>query len=664
MAVTLVGEIVNSADATTGYNVGNISTDDDFVEGSGAIGLKATLGLNEMYTTTLGATAPYAFESGGGEFGFHIIMWFNTKTPINATTGLQIVVGNGTDRGRWNVQPAGFYKGGFITAVIDSARDFDVISAGTWTTNGNPAQLTAVSEMGGAFTTLTSLMGNFNNIQLDQFTIGLGVRADAGSGGTPNTFETVRVQDEDTSFWGWWSSSNGAFIGKGKLFIGPSTGSATSVFTDAAFSVIFSDQRVAVGFYEISMRGEGTDVTWTLANIAAANASNSRWSITVDSTTNSFLDTNGVWSGADVLTLSANSSLVGTSLINCSSLIQNGGTLDSITVLDANTGDGVAFIESDDPELISDSIFEFSDGHAIEITTTGTYTFSGNTFVGYGSDGTNDAAIFNDSGGLVTLNVVGGSTPTVRNGTGASTVVNVSVPIEVNGLTEGSRAAIIGSGGTEDGVVLLEGYANSSGVVAGSFGGTTPQDVIIRARNGGIISAAIQDDGGVFTDFTTNARTLTGSPGVGSTDDVDLLPVTPAVNDAFYFGGMSQFGQVETNITTTGSGYSGTWEYWNGAWTALTVTDETGSFQISGNGLTVSFTIPSDWATTSINSQGPYFYIRFRVTAVTTPTQAQADSISLDKTEKYIPFNSTGTIIASSGLTATAIWQIDTNNRI
>ena len=57
MAVTLVGTVVNTADAVTGFNQGNISTDDDFVQGTGAVGLKATTGVNELYTTTIASAA-------------------------------------------------------------------------------------------------------------------------------------------------------------------------------------------------------------------------------------------------------------------------------------------------------------------------------------------------------------------------------------------------------------------------------------------------------------------------------------------------------------------------------------------------------------------------------------------------------------------------------
>ena len=273
-----------------------------------------------------------------------------------------------------------------------------------------------------------------------------------------------------------------------------------------------------------------------------------------------------------------------------------------------------------------------------------------------------NAAIVNNTGNAITINITGtGTSPTIRNiGGSTSTVVN-AVTIKIDGLSEGSAGIMIGSGGAEDGVVLLQGYADSAGEISGSFGGSTPQNVIIRARNGGIINAAIQDDGGVFTDFTTEARTLTGAPGTGTTDDVDLTATTPAVSDAFYFGGLYTFEEICIDITTAGSGYTGSWDYWTGStWTPLTVTDSTNSFQSAGYG-EVQFTAPSNWGITSINSQGPYYYVRFTVDSVTSPTQAQADSITLNKTTKYLPYENTGQI-GSSGLTVTAVWQKDTNN--
>lgn len=96
-----------------------------------------------------------------------------------------------------------------------------------------------------------------------------------------------------------------------------------------------------------------------------------------------------------------------------------------------------------------------SGGHAIEITQPGTYNFVGNIFSGYGLDGTTDAAIYNNSGGHVVLNVSGGGdTPTVRNGAGATTDVVSGAQITVVGLAAGSQVKVTK---VSDGAVLFNG---------------------------------------------------------------------------------------------------------------------------------------------------------------------------------------------------------------
>lgn len=116
----------------------------------------------------------------------------------------------------------------------------------------------------------------------------------------------------------------------------------------------------------------------------------------------------------------------------------DGGILDGC-VIDGSTA--TAAVTTNDPENIIDCSFVSSGtGHAIEITTPGTYTFSGNTFSGYGSAGSTDAAIYNNSGGAVTLNITGGGgTPTVRNGAGASTTIVSGVALTFDGAVAGSE---------------------------------------------------------------------------------------------------------------------------------------------------------------------------------------------------------------------------------
>lgn len=93
------------------------------------------------------------------------------------------------------------------------------------------------------------------------------------------------------------------------------------------------------------------------------------------------------------------------------------------TDLGANNG----MIEWNSSTDIEDSTFELSagtsTGHAIVINSTGTYTFTNISALLFGADGTNTAAVYNNSGGAVTINVSGGTIPTVRNGAGASTTI-------------------------------------------------------------------------------------------------------------------------------------------------------------------------------------------------------------------------------------------------
>jgi hypothetical protein len=122
---------------------------------------------------------------------------------------------------------------------------------------------------------------------------------------------------------------------------------------------------------------------------------------------------------------------------------------------------------------------------------------------------------------------------------------------------------------------------------------------------------AVADDGGAQTDESPEAKSVTA-------DDMTLLPAVPQVSDAYYFGNDFEFSRIELNISTVATGaYTLAFEYWNGGWVALSgVTDGTGGFVNSGVNY-ITYTLPSDWATTSVNSVTAY-WIRLRVTGLGT----------------------------------------------
>jgi len=141
------------------------------------------------------------------------------------------------------------------------------------------------------------------------------------------------------------------------------------------------------------------------------------------------------------------------------------------------------------------------------------------------------------------------------------------------------------------------------------------------------------DDGGVF-----------GS-NLASTAAFDLFPTTAVANDALYIGSAGPWKHIVFNIGTAGV-YSGNiiLEYWNGAWTGTPAGGDytvypTASAGIQSQGSLFKTTgqwainvfPPSDWATTSVNSQTKY-WVRLRVSSVsswtTTPANATVEPYS------------------------------------
>jgi len=132
---------------------------------------------------------------------------------------------------------------------------------------------------------------------------------------------------------------------------------------------------------------------------------------------------------------------------------------------------------------------------------------------------------------------------------------------------------------------------------------------------------AIYDDGGVQTNQTVACVNATANA-------MTLLPVLPAVNDAYYFGSGSQFNKLILDIGTAGApvynpgvaGWQLTFEYWNGSsWVALSWwEDGTNGFTNSGPG-NIYITIPTNWAITSVSGINAY-WIRARVSSFVTIT--------------------------------------------
>jgi hypothetical protein len=232
-------------------------------------------------------------------------------------------------------------------------------------------------------------------------------------------------------------------------------------------------------------------------------------------------------------------------------------------------------------------------------------------------------------------------------------------------MTEYAAVAIVATeakGSVAIGDTVLSGFANASGVYSGSinyegaFGAGLAVEV--RARDSGIIRSLLSfdDSAATYTDLTDEAHSSVGSP------DVPIMQTDGALADAMYFASHEPFYGIKFDVTTA---YVGTYipstEYWDGlAWQSFTAWEQNDALTSTGpRYLRWLPAAVSGWATTTVNSVGPYYWIRYKRSGFSSFTsRAVCRKLSIDKT-KYRPFNQRNTI-TSSGLTVTASWVEDT----
>lgn len=139
------------------------------------------------------------------------------------------------------------------------------------------------------------------------------------------------------------------------------------------------------------------------------------------------------------------------------------------------------------------------------------------------------------------------------------------------------------------------------------------------------IDVAIADDGGTTTIETSEANDT-------DENNVTLLPESPTVDDAYYFGENVIFSEIDIDISTAGDGtWSIEWEYYDGSsWTTLpNISDGTNDFQ-NGELNTVSWDIPNDWTSTKFETSEGYYWVRARVSSFTDiTTQPLGQSVKI-----------------------------------
>lgn len=550
---------ITDAQTTTGWSA----------LGSGGAGLSADVdfAIQSVSGTFLGITKQVSNSIKGMMFDNgatitlgaddHIFTWIYGATP-----GILATLSNGGMRlslGTSITDYVEYYVEGSDTYQLGGQRNFAVRYQNT---APSPGQLvgspgTAPQWFGGELSTNATSKGV--NLGIDVIRYGTGYYLTGGTGADPEgTFAGIAA-DNDTgdNQYGIFSAVAGGYEWKGRLVIGQTnvgtpaacefldnTGASITipenVFTNSDFTQLIIDHSsTIVTVSGVTITALGTNDPGRLVfNSAGTQATLTGWR---------FVD-------FGITTLRLNATVPGCTWLRSGIITQNGATMDGVRIESCAETHAIL---SNNPDLIKNSTFIQGSGHAVRCDDSGPYSWEGNIDSGYtgtrgsnlnSSTGSTDAMFYNNSGGLITLNVDStGLQPSVRNGAGATTVVNQVVTLTVAVVDEANVAipyASVSIQDQSDDSEISAGTANNLGVYTDSnynYVSDVAVNVVARKSSPGAARYVARTAPNTITTSGLNAGVgLAADPSAG------LLPMVGVLRH----GVQSEF-VFDTSITAT-----------------------------------------------------------------------------------------------------------------
>ena len=517
--------LLNSANAVTNWDnvggsaAGTLDTDVK-IEGTGCVGFNLSNAVQGLL---------YDAGSAQNWSNNHFYCWVKVDVAglleVKANGGLRLRFCGATVTNYFEIYVAGSdtYYGGWLMLVADIELARSTAVTNGWTGGTAPAT-SAIRYVGFVGDTGGVMTKKQDNFYVDAFW--------RLPDGTPGL--RVEGRNGGTTDWNWndivsYSTSNGlgmcARLVNGTISLNAPiqffiNDASTHGFADTTETIGWETQEYAAsdlygltvlggsGAMSFSMgtkNGTGEAATGSLGCTILSDSANVRWYFDADDAN---IDAVGLYGcifqhGGDFQLDQTNVEVISSIFIDCSSLTQSSSATAACLfqrnqVVSANTADGVAFVSAYSLDNIKFNTFQFSDGHAIQLTnSTGSpFTFTGNTFNGYaGTPGSNltensgstDAALYNTSGAAVTISIdltKGGNTPSVRNGAGATTTVNATVTLTITVLdpaglpVENARVAIYDSNDVE----LMNELTSAAGVATEQYNYLADEDITIEVR--------------------------------------------------------------------------------------------------------------------------------------------------------------------------------------
>lgn len=491
-SVSFNGTRVNASDSSTDW--ANFGSTGPAPAAEAQLAYQNSLAVNKrINSTSLGGLD---YDPGTGALDMTAAanrLWFvkvivADSFDLNATYGVNIVfgsannayyeynvAGSGSNNPAYSSYPA---QGGYLITAIDP-------NIAAWRENavGSP-NLTAVDYFGAQCAFITG-SAKAENLALDAIDIGTGLTVVDGVGAAADFIDFLSFdQDTTTNRYGVVTGAGDSITSNGMLTIGSAT---ATEFSDSTSIVTFPDGYHSEGLLGVTCDLQNASTTINISSLLIGQgaaqtpaANDTRPDLIVTGTSGAFTSS-GSYRNFNNVVLTSACTLTNAD-VEFADLTQSSASISDST-LRTNSLTGVAAIDDAtfgaSTGIRNCEFIQSGAGHAVEITSPGTYTLTGLTYSGYGADTSNAAAIYNNSGGAVTLNISGGGTPTVRDGTGASTTIVNAVPITLNNLVAGSRVYIEN---TTDSVVLFN-VLEATTQFSDSVDYTTDKALRIRVRN-------------------------------------------------------------------------------------------------------------------------------------------------------------------------------------
>jgi hypothetical protein len=457
----------------------------------------------------------------------HVGMWV-WVTQYGQLTALEMWVGTSTanyDRHALNL--AEFPTlGGWVRMWVDISRT----PTGTGGTGLNEAQ----ARYFGLVVSLPTVGGTTPNVAMDAIdhtTTGLTL---TGTSGVWSDFTTA--DENSTNQYGVLRQISGILYCYARLTLGTASSLA---FSGSNFAIVFVQQALVADTFmgiSVDLQNASTAVTWDTGIIQSSGTK--RGDIVVTGTSGTFNVSACVFSDIRIVTLTVACDVQGSTFNNCG-LITIAGAILNNCVINGTTATASALWNTNadpDGELDGTEFIFGAAGHGLELgsNTPTTITLRDVFFTGFGADGTTDAALYNNSGKTITINIVGGTTPTVRNGAGANTILvagtvttQITV-IDADDFTPVQSARVIVTASNNAGpmpfeeVVTITRSGSTATVSHTGHGLIDGKQVLIKGANQ-------PEYNGVFTITVTgpNAYTYTvsGTPATPATGTIEATGV-------------------------------------------------------------------------------------------------------------------------------------------